>query len=228
MKRYAVIGASHGTGLAVTRRLEALGSRVRAISRTPPAASELVEPVAADVTDAASLKRALAGEFDAVFFTVDINGGIGNHALFGSRSRIRAVTHGGCLNAIAAVEAAAVPPKFVLLSVMGVDRTSLVWTMLNIVKPGSKRNILEREQALRASRLPYVILRAPRLTDDPGGSAAIVATPPEHPLESRSIARADLARVLVAAALHAPDRSVWDVFPGTEGGAGWLAADPSH
>ena len=92
MARYAVIGSSRGTGLAITRQLAAAGEHVRAISRNPPPAGAFVEPFVADVTDRASLARAFAGDLDAVFFTVDATGGIGDHQLFGSRGAIRAVT----------------------------------------------------------------------------------------------------------------------------------------
>ena len=225
MGRYAVIGASKGTGLAITRILESAGDQVRAISRTPPTGGANVEPFAADVTDAASIGRALDDAFDAVFFTVDINGGIGGHALFGSREKIREVTFGGCVNAIRAAARAPVKPGFVLLSVMGVDQSSLVWTMLNIVKTGSKRNILEREQALKASGLPFVIARAPRLTDLAAGMTPVAATPAKHKLAGMSIPRGDLARALVAAARQAPPSTSWDVFSSAEGPVPtWLRA----
>lgn len=217
MARYAVIGSSRGTGLAITRQLSAAGEKVRAISRNPPPAGGGVEPFVADVTDPASLARAFAGDLDAVFFTVDATGGMGDHQLFGSRSAIRAVTYQGCVNAIEAVAAAPSKPAFILLSVMGVDQWSLVWTMLDIVKTGSKRNVLDRELALKASGVPHVILRAPRLTDAPGGAVPVAATPPTHKLASMSLPRNDLARTMIKAARHAPRSSAWDVFADASG-----------
>lgn len=217
MARYAVIGSSRGTGLAITRQLAAAGEHVRAISRNPPPAGEFVEPFVADVTDPASLARAFAGHLDAVFFTVDATGGMGDHQLFGSRSAIRAVTYQGCVNAIEAIAAAPAKPAFILLSVMGVDQWSLVWTMLDVVKTGSKRNVLDRELALKASGVPHVILRAPRLTDAPGGTVPVAATPPTHKLASMSLPRNDLARTMIAAARNAPRSSTWDVFPDASG-----------
>ena len=217
MARYAVIGSSHGTGLAITRQLAAAGEHVRAVSRNPPAGDTFVEPFVADVTDPASLARAFADDLDAVFFTVDATGGIAGHQLFGSRSAIRAVTYQGCVNTIEAVAAAPSRPAFILLSVMGVDQSSLVWTMLNIVKTGSKRNVLDREQALKASGIPYVILRAPRLTDEPGGVVPIAATAPDHKLASMSLPRNDLARTMIKAAQGAPRSSTWDIFPNAAG-----------
>lgn len=217
MARYAVIGSSHGTGLAITQQLAAAGDHVRAISRNPPPASTFVEPFVADVTDPASLARAFDGDLDAVFFTVDATGGMANHQLFGSRSAIRAVTYQGCVNAIEAVAAAPSRPAFILLSVMGVDQKSWVWTMLNIVKTGSKRNVMDRELALKGSGVPHVILRAPRLTDEPGGAVPVAATAAEHKLGSMSLPRNDLARTMIKAAQNAPRSSTWDVFSDAAG-----------
>ena len=213
MPRYAVVGSSHGTGLAITKRLASEGVSVRAISRNPPPASDFVEPFAADVTQPASLARAFEGTFDAVFFTVDATGGIGNHMLFGSREKIRAVTYQGCLNTIAAASSSTSPPKFVLLSVIGSDQSSMMWSVLNLVKTGSKRNVRDREVALRASSLPYVILRAPKLSDGAGSLVATAATAPTHKLDSKmGISRSDLATAMIQAAKYAPERTTWDVF----------------
>ena len=217
MARYAVIGSSRGTGLAITHQLSAAGEQVRAISRNPPPAGAFVEPFVADVTDPASLAQAFSDDLDAVFFTVDATGGMGDHQLFGSREAIRAVTYQGCVNAIEAVASAPSRPAFILLSVMGVDQWSLVWTMLDFVKTGSKRNVLDREQVLKASGVPHVILRAPRLTDAPGGSVPVAATPPKHKLAGMSLSRNDLAGAMIKAAKLAPRPSVWDVFADASG-----------
>jgi uncharacterized protein YbjT (DUF2867 family) len=220
MKRYAVIGASSGTGLALVHLLAGEQNAVRAISRRPPEASPLIEPFGADVTDAQSIAKALDGEFDAVFYTVDI------HGLFKRRDEIRAVMFEGCQNAIHAAEQIAVRPKFVLLSVMGVDRSSWMWWVLNMTKPGMQRNILEREQVVKESALSYVICRAPKLNDRSRGVVPVAATPPQHELDmNRSIPRADLARALFLAAERAPVNTTWDVFSEAAGPAPeWLLA----
>ncbi len=67
MTRYAVIGASSGTGLEIVRHLAERKIPVRAISHRPGPAQEGVEPFAADVTDPASIAKALEGGLDAVF-----------------------------------------------------------------------------------------------------------------------------------------------------------------
>ncbi len=224
VSRYAVVGASRGTGFEIVRRLEAEGHTVRAIARRPPEASALIEPFSADVTNIASMRDALAAPFEAIFFTVDVTGGIGGRAFFGSAKQIRDVTYHGFINTIAAISKSHPSPKFILLSVMGVDRSSLVWTVLNAIKPGLKRNILERERALALSRIPYVTLRAPTLTDDSRDGLPTSITDPVNKLDAkRKIARADLAEAMIAAALHAPANTLWDVFEDVRGAApDWL------
>ena len=218
MGRYAVIGASRGTGLEITHRLSGAGHQVRAIARTPPAASAFIEPFVADVTDKQSIADALNGSFDAVFYTVDITGGIGDHALFGSPTKIRETTYQGCVNSIAGALKAPTKPRFVLLSIIGVDQPSMIWTMLNTIKPGSKRNTLDKETAVKGSGLSYVILRAPKLNDGPGGVTPISATPPTHKMASNlHISRADLAQALVSATDNAVANTSWDVFSSAGG-----------
>jgi nucleoside-diphosphate-sugar epimerase len=226
VKRYAIVGSSRGTGLEIAKRLAFEGNSVRAISRHPPAATALIEPYAADVTDRAAMERALDAQFDAVFFTVDVTGGIGGRGLFGSRKYLREVTYQGCLNAIAAASRHRPLPTFTLLSVIGADSASFAWSVLNAVKRGLKQIILDREQALAQGDLPYVVVRAPVLTDEVGGKTPIAATKPSHKLDSKlKIARADLAKAMIQAAKHAPPRSTWDVFAGESDGApAWLTA----
>lgn len=211
MERCAVIGASSGTGLAIVRRLEQDGVRVRAISRHPPAESAYVEPFEADVTDPSALSRALEGDFDAVFYTVDI------HGLFNSREQVRAVMYDGFVNTIRAARARGTP-RIVLLSVIGSERGSWVWSLLGAVKRGMKRNVIDRERAVADSGLPYVICRAPKLDDKPGGTTTTAATSPQHRLDMKmGISRADLATALIRAADAAPENSVWDVFADERG-----------
>ena len=230
MKRYAVIGPSSGTGLALVNLLAAQRSVVRAISRRPPLEAPFIEPWAADVTDPPSIATALDAPFDAVFYTVDI------HGLFLPREAIRATMVDGCLNALAGVKAATVahrlapPARFVLLSVIGPDRPSWVWWLLNASKRGMQRNLLDREHAVMSSSQPYVICRAPRLNDRESDGAPLWATPAQHALDmSNDIARVDLARALVLAARYAPVDSIWDVFSGPQSAAQpphWLQASP--
>jgi len=212
MKRYAVVGASSGVGREIVARLANQGAVVRAISRGPLAADGLVEPYAADVTDAGAMRRALEGGYDAVFFTVDIHG---KHL---QREQVRRVMVDGCANTVAAAKAAGVK-RFVLLSVIGPEKTSWVWWILNRLKPGMRENVLLREQALRASGMPYVICRAARLTDGEDALPTILSAPLHRAGMLRSIRRGNLASTLVEAAADAPVNTVWDVFAGRAGSA---------
>ncbi|MES2041845.1 MAG: NAD(P)H-binding protein [Pseudomonadota bacterium] len=212
MKEYAVVGASSGTGLAITRLLASHGHTVRAIARKPPAATEFIKPVIADVGKPEAIAAALAGELEAVFFTVDI------HKAFASRQLIRSVMFDGFVNVLGAAKHSTKPPRIILLSVMGPGKPSLTWHLLNLAKRGMQKNIVDREQALVDSGLPYVILRAPRLVDVKVDAvmqltAAVPSAHANHGLDmKRTIARPDLAVAMVAAATSAPERSVWDVY----------------
>ncbi|WP_162042926.1 NAD(P)H-binding protein [Undibacterium sp. YM2] len=215
MKEYAVVGASSGTGLAITRLLASQGHTVRAIARKPPAATEFIKPVVADVGKPDAIAAALAGELEAVFFTVDI------HKAFASKQLIRSVMFDGFVNVLNGIQRHAKPPRIILLSVMGPGKSSLTWHLLNLAKRGMQKNIVDREQALLDSGLPYVILRAPRLVDvlENGiettrpATAAMLSAQANHRLDmKRTIARPDLAAAMVAAASSAPEDSVWDVY----------------
>lgn len=218
MKRYAVIGASSGVGREIVERLALRGDVVRAIARHPQSAQAPIEPWAADVTDAAEMHRALEGGFDAVFFTVDIHGkGL-------QRDQVRKVMVEGAANAVASAKANGVK-RFVLLSVIGADKRSWVWWLLNAMKPGMRANVLEREQALALSGIEFVICRAARLVDGKD-ERATVATTPQHRMDmARSVKRGNLAQTLVNAAESAPPNSTWDIFSADrgEGTAPWSA-----
>ncbi|MFZ6679230.1 NAD(P)H-binding protein [Undibacterium sp. Tian12W] len=220
MKEYAVVGASSGTGLAITRLLASQGHTVRAIARKPPAATELIKPVVADVGKPEAIAAALAGELEAVFFTVDI------HKAFAPKQLIRSVMFDGFVNVLNGVQRHAKPPRIILLSVMGPGKPSLTWLLLNLAKRGMQKNIMDREQALVDSDLPYVILRAPRLVDvlENGiettrpATAAMLSAQADHRLDMRrTIARPDLAAAMVSAAISAPENSVWDVYANDAG-----------
>ena len=207
MKRYAVIGASSGTGLAIVRELASKGIPVRAISRRPLPAEKGVEAFAADVTDPVSIAKALDGDFDAVFYTVDIHG-LGN-----SRDKVRAVMYQGSVNAIETLQKKQKKPRFIMLSVIGADKFSWVWCLLNAAKLGMQKNILDREKVLKESGLDYVICRAPKLKDEAGGQHRLGATAPQHRLNMKmGIARSDLGTAMIKAAVAAPASSSWDVF----------------
>jgi uncharacterized protein YbjT (DUF2867 family) len=207
MKHYAVIGASNGTGHAIAELLAARGDHVTAISRKPTGDRPNVFPVAADVQDAASLVRALPDHLDTVFFTVDI------HGFRKPKNDIYNVMVRGCNNAVeAAIKRGA--RRFVLLSVIGAEDASWVWWLLNAVKPGIQENLMQREQALKHSGLPYIIVRAPKLDDSKASEGHVLAQTSRQKLGMKqSISRRELASLMVLAADAGPERegATWDV-----------------
>jgi hypothetical protein len=76
--------------------------------------------------------------------------------------------------------------------------------MLNMIKSGLQRNLIERELYLRASGLDYAIVRAPILTNTLAGEANIRITRAINKLTGRrKISRGDLARVMILASQQA-------------------------
>jgi NAD(P)H-binding len=230
--RYRVIGCTRGTGLQIVRRLAARGARIRGIARDPVKARALlpaaVKVRAGDVTDPASLRRAGLGECRAIFFAVDITGGIGGRGFFEPESRIREVTYQGLVNVVKVAKEAGFRGRFVLLSGMGSESPSLTGCLLNAIKGNLQRNQRDRNDYLRKSGLDWSIGRGALLTDAPGGWANIRITPPVHRLSVLCrLSRADFARALIAAA-DAPSASkrMFDVFnaPGKAPTDGELAA----
>lgn len=211
MKRHVVIGASSGTGNAITGLLAKRGDHVIAISRRPSSAQANVTGVAADVRDAAALSAAFVGEIDTVFYTVDI------HGFRKPKAEVHSVMVLGCINAMeAAVKAGA--KRFVLLSVIGAEQSSFVWSLLDFLKPGMQANVLQREHALERSGLPYIIVRAPRLDDGMAEEGNILAPASSTKLGmKRSISRQELARLMIEAVDSAKtgERSTWDVVKQT-------------
>jgi uncharacterized protein YbjT (DUF2867 family) len=133
------------------------GSSVRVVARDPDKASRLLGDRAhvrqGDVTDARSIRDVLTEDYTAIFFTVAATGGIERRGLFGSRTMIREVTYQGLLNVVDAAHSSGFEGRIVLSSVVGADRSSVVISILDRIKSGLQRNLVERELYLRASGL---------------------------------------------------------------------------
>jgi uncharacterized protein YbjT (DUF2867 family) len=156
------------------------------------------------VTDARSIRDAICGVDKAIFFTVSATGGIDGHALFGSKTMIREVTYQGLLNVVDAARSSGFEGRIILPSVMGADRPSLIISVLNRIKSGLQRNLIERELYLRASGLDYTIVRAPILTNGPVCEANVRITRAINKLTAGpKISRGDLARVMILASQQA-------------------------
>ena len=176
-----------------------------------PAAAE-IRP--GDVTDPDSLQAVRFGAYRAIFFAVDITGGVAGRGFFKPASEIRTVTYQGLVNVVDAAKAAAFTGQFVLVSGMGSELPSFTGRLLNAIKGDLQRNQRDRDAYLRTSGLDWSIGRGGILTDEPSGRADIRITPPVHRLSLfHRVARADLARALIAAA-DAPAASArtFDVF----------------
>jgi uncharacterized protein YbjT (DUF2867 family) len=201
---FCIVGATSGTGLLIAQQLLKEGSKVRVIARDPDKAVRLLGSRAyvysGDVTDARSINDALTENHRAIFFTVAATGGINGRALFASNSMIRAVTYQGLLNVVDAARSRGFDSRIILPSVIGVNRPSLMMSILNTVKKGLQRNLIERELYLRASGLDYTIVRAPILANAPAGETEVRITPANNQLRAgQKVSRSDLARVMILA-----------------------------
>jgi uncharacterized protein YbjT (DUF2867 family) len=218
MAPYCVIGCTRGTGLQIARQLAARGAAVRCIARDQGKARDLlpagVDIRAGDVTDPGSLRQAGLGECRAIFFAVDITGGVAGRGFFAPAGRIRAVTYQGLVNVVDAAREAGFTGRFLLLSGMGSELPSFTGALLNAVKGDLQRNQRDRNQYLRDSGLDWSIGGGAVLTNEAGGRADIRITPPVHRLSlRRRVARADFARALIAAAdAPAASRRKFDVL----------------
>jgi uncharacterized protein YbjT (DUF2867 family) len=200
--KFCIVGATSGTGLSIARQLLQTGSSLRVLARYPDKARRLLggraDILQGDVTDARSLRVALAADDKAIFFTVAATGGMDGRGLFASETMIRNVTYQGLVNVVDSARAIGFQGRIILPSVFGADRPSIMIRILNWVKRGLQRNLSERELYLRASGLDYTIVRAPILTNGQAGQANLRVTGATHSLTAGpKLSRGDLARVLV-------------------------------
>jgi len=215
---FCIIGATRGTGLLIAQQLLERGSNVRVVVRDPGKARRLLgnraEVRRGDVTDARSMRDALAEDYRAIFFTVAATGGVDGRALFGSQTQIREVTYQGLLNVVDAARSSGFQGRITLASVVGADRSSLMLSILNTIKSGLQRNLMERELYLRASGLDYTIVRAPILTSAPAGQTNVRITPAVNRLTAGpKMSRGDLARVMILASEQAAaSRKTFDLL----------------
>ena len=222
---FCIIGATRGTGLLIAQQLLERGSNVTVVVRDPARARRLLGNRAdvrrGDVTDAGSIHDALAEDYRAIFFTVAATGGVDGRALFGSKTQIREVTYQGLLNLVDAARSIGFQGRITLASVVGVDRSSFVISILNTIKSCLQRNLMERELYLRASGLDYTIVRAPILTNAPAGQTNVRITPAVNRLTAESkLSRGDLARVMILASEQAAaSRKTFDLVAERGGAA---------
>lgn len=192
-----LVGGTRGTGLLITRLLLRDGYRVRALARNPAEATRKlgpeVEVVAGDLTRPETLSAAVA-EMHHIVFTAGVT------RRPAAESLIKATEYDGLRNTLAAATRAGFAGRFLYMTSIGVATPSLAATLLNLVK----RNTLEwrrrAEAEIRASGLPYTIIRAGFLTNARAGTRAIELSQHDYPLTLKyRIARADVAEVFVQA-----------------------------
>jgi uncharacterized protein YbjT (DUF2867 family) len=167
------------------------------------------------VTDARSVRDAIAEDYSAIFFTVAATGGIDGPGLFASETMIRNVTYQGLLNVVDSARAIiGFEGRIILPSVVGADRSSVMIRILDRIKCGLQRNLIEREFYLRASGLDYTIVRAPILTNAPTSGVNIRITRAINKLTAGpKISRGDLARVMILASQQTvASRKTFDLF----------------
>ncbi|MBT8442109.1 MAG: SDR family oxidoreductase [Gammaproteobacteria bacterium] len=184
-----VAGATGRTGSEIVTELQASGYRVRAFVRDIDKAREKlgdeIEFAQGDVREIASIEAALT-DVDALISA--IGAGRSDPA-----NGPEFVDYGGVKN-LSAAAAAANLRQLVLVSSMGVTQDDHILNKMfnNVLKWKFKG-----EEALRASGVPYTIVRPGGLTNAPGRELEIVFK--QGDTEAGSIPRTDVARVCVAA-----------------------------
>jgi uncharacterized protein YbjT (DUF2867 family) len=192
--RLAILGGTGATGRRLIPLALERGHTVRALARDPAALAPLagagLEVVPGDATDAAAVDRLVAGT-DAVLSALghrkdtpgDVLATAARHTVAAMR------THGA--RRLVVLTGAAVPadgdrPK-------PVDR--VFSTLLGIVQRGLLRDSTAMAEVVRASGLEWVVVRGPRLTDDPPSGDLYVG--PVGPGSGTKVSRADVAAFML-------------------------------
>lgn len=194
--RLTIFGSTGGTGRQLVTQALAAGHRVVAVARRPEALAaehDRLEVVRADVLDAASLDKTVAGA-DAVVSALGI----------GYSRKATEVYSTGTANVIAAMRHASVR-RLLCVSTIGLvippdgpvlQRLVFRYVLHNILKK-PYTDMFRMEHAVQRSELNWTIVRAARLTN--GRHTGRYRTAVNATLRgSWSISRADLADYLLA------------------------------
>ena len=181
-----VTGATGQTGRLLVSTLLAQGRSVRALARSPDKAEldDAVEVVKGDATDPASLGPAFAG-VSVVIST------IGARFPFGSNG-FAAVDWEGNRALIDAAKAAGVS-QFILLSAGSAGRDGFPFSLPIAPYPWKAKS----EAYLRQSGMPYTIIAAGGLRDEPANQSGMLLSS-RADYVSDLVNRGDLAEVLAA------------------------------
>jgi NAD(P)-dependent dehydrogenase (short-subunit alcohol dehydrogenase family) len=203
-KQILVIGGTRGTGKAAISRSLALGCSVTLIARDTTKAKSLfdntVKIVYGDVTRLDSLQTAIASDFDAIIYTVDITGGVGGRGFFASRQSVREIVYDGLVNTVNAAKQQGFQNQFILLTTLGLAVPSIIMTALDAIKPGVIQASQDKATYLIESGLPYTIVQAGALHDGKVSYEPLVVSQADIPMQlNYQISRQHLAQILVAA-----------------------------
>ncbi|NJO13193.1 MAG: SDR family oxidoreductase [Gammaproteobacteria bacterium] len=191
-----VAGGTGRTGEEVVKQLLAENYRVRVLVRDEARAREqfgdAVEYVTGDVREAETLEGVARGATYVI-------SALGSNVRKDPTNLPERVDYGGVRNLVEQASGAGVS-QFVLVSSMGVTQPD---HMLNRMFNNILQWKLKGEDHLRASGVPYTIVRPGGLTTEPGGRQGIKAEQGDRPGDGQSapgmIARADVATVVVRA-----------------------------
>ena len=195
-----MIGATQGTGNQIAKLLLRDGYRVRALARNEANAkaklNSAVEIMPGDITKPNTLPGAMK-DADCIIFTAGVTQRPASERL------IVATEYEGVKNTLAAARDAAFNGRFLYMTSIGVTKSSLVATLLNLVKRNTLKWRKLAEEQIRRSGFDYTIIRAGFLTNSPGGRRAIEVSQREYPLGFKyRISRADVAEVFIQALKH--------------------------
>ena len=183
-----VFGAAGKTGSLVVEKLRAAGHAVTVFTRGGAEHGDGVRVMKGDAGDMDAVQRAVMNQ-DAVIDT------IGGKTPYKHTDLETAAAR----NILAGMQAAGAK-RFIVVSALGAGDSmgqAPLWyqyLLIPIFLRGSTQDKTNMEAAVRASGVPFVIVRPPMLTDKPAtGSIRIV--PPGQ--KAKTITRADLAQFLV-------------------------------
>lgn len=187
-----VVGATGQAGSLITTQLVGMGQNVRVLVRSAEKAKAILPPgvtiFIGDVTNPASLQPAIQGA-DYVISAVGAGG-----SKWDPISNPESVDYKGIVSLVDIAKANQVK-QFVLLSSMGVTQPD---HFLNKMMHNVLQWKLKGEDYLRASGLPYTIVRPGGLSKAPGGKQQIQFMQGD-PKVTGWIPRADVAQVIINA-----------------------------
>jgi uncharacterized protein YbjT (DUF2867 family) len=188
-----VAGATGGTGRALVRNLTAQGYAVKALVRDEDKARTVLgDNIAYAVADVRDINTLLPAMADVSYVISAIGASRSDPA-----NNPEAVDFGGVSNLANAAAGMGVE-QFVLVSSAGVTQED---HFLNKAFDNIMLWKFAGEEALRASGVPYTIVRPGGLVNTPGGTDAVVFA--QGDTSTGRISRADLALICIAALQNA-------------------------